>query len=139
MWDSGTNQDLFPDSQGEERFDKQIGKYFPGLEAKSPEVWRYLWMIQPFRRRGEHWLLPFNKVNNENKHFDLVVHKTREAPVGSAEAKRLGGIVLLEGAQQSGILVEFRFSGVRKSAQMLLYSAKAGVRTHTEEILSLLS
>ena len=128
----------FPICSTRADFDDKMKHWFPGLDTHSPDVWRYLLSMQSFSPHGESWLTEFNDVNNENKHFDLVVQTSTDAPVGSSAARKLGPIVLLEGSAEKGTWVEFRFGGTGTNAHMLLYSALVGVKYHTEEILGLL-
>lgn len=135
---SGPRRIYFPVFSSRAEFDNKMKEWFPGLDTKYPEVWQYLLDMQPFSPNGEKWLREFNEINNENKHFDLVVQTSNEAPVGSSAAGDLGPIVLLEGSKEDGTWVEFRFSEIGKNALALLHSAVVGVRYHTEEILDLL-
>jgi len=49
-----------------------MSRCFPNLEVASPDLYSYLESIQPYKSGNNKWLGLFNKVNNENKHGDLV-------------------------------------------------------------------
>jgi hypothetical protein len=66
----------FPIRQTEVEFKQAISKDFPGLEQSAPAVYAVLEKIQPYHDR---WLGQFNKLNNHNKHQDLVEQTRTEA------------------------------------------------------------
>ena len=70
---SGPRKIYFPICSTRADFDDKMKHWFPGLDTHSPDVWWYLLSMQSFSPHGESWLTEFNDVNNENKHFDLVV------------------------------------------------------------------
>lgn len=59
----------FPIRQSHQEFGNAIASDFPGLSAVSPQTVRILEAVQPF---NDSWLGQFNKLNNHNKHQDLV-------------------------------------------------------------------
>lgn len=59
----------FPIRQSAKEFSSAITTDFPGLVAASPGTYQILKSIQPFH---DPWLGQFNKLNNHNKHQDLV-------------------------------------------------------------------
>lgn len=61
----------FPIIEDNAGFDAQAKKWYPGLEITAPALWNYIESLQPFQP-GAAWLGLFNKVNNDNKHGDLV-------------------------------------------------------------------
>lgn len=75
----GTGNDpkilYFPISQNRKNFDKNISINFPDLEIKFPDVYKILESIQPYH---DDWLSKFNKLNNNNKHQNLVEQKRSE-------------------------------------------------------------
>jgi hypothetical protein len=59
----------FPIRSTTGEFSQALAKDYPGLQAASPRVSAVLEAIQPF---NDPWLGLFNKLNNHNKHQDLV-------------------------------------------------------------------
>ncbi len=68
-----TNDRLyFPIAGDNASFVKLMTKSYPDLNANSSDLYNYLESIQPYSKNENKWLTQFNKVNNENKHNDLV-------------------------------------------------------------------
>ena len=67
----------FPILGGKSDFDSQVKRWYPGLETKVPDLWSYLESIQPYHEEYQ-WLGIFNRVNNENKHGNLVAQTRTE-------------------------------------------------------------
>jgi hypothetical protein len=65
---------ILPDAQ---TFAKQANQWFPGLSSACPGVWAVLESIQPYQA-GYEWLGRFNRLNNENKHGNLVEQTRKE-------------------------------------------------------------
>ena len=59
----------FPIRQTEKEFNQAISSDYPGLASSSAVTMQILKDIQPF---NDAWLGQFNKLNNHNKHQDLV-------------------------------------------------------------------
>jgi len=59
----------FPIRSSKAEFEKTMARDYPGLETANKSVFDFLESIQPYR---DAWLGEFNKLNNENKHQDLV-------------------------------------------------------------------
>lgn len=59
----------FPVTSSKSDFESRINKDLPNLINLSPEVYQLLEQIQPY---NDPWLGKFNKLNNDNKHQDLV-------------------------------------------------------------------
>ncbi|MCE9969984.1 hypothetical protein LZ620_13330 [Aeromonas salmonicida] len=59
----------FPIRQSTKEFSQIVAKDFPGLEVNHPEIFKVLEAIQPYNNP---WLGQFNRLNNQNKHQDLV-------------------------------------------------------------------
>lgn len=66
----------FPISSSRAEFDKTMSRYYAGLEQKNKTVFDFLESIQPYNNP---WLGDFNRLNNENKHQDLVEQTRTEA------------------------------------------------------------
>jgi hypothetical protein len=66
----------FPVRQSATDFGTVIASDFPGLLSAAPQVYSMLEAVQPFR---DLWLGQFNKLNNHNKHQDLVEQSRSEA------------------------------------------------------------
>lgn len=66
----------FPIRQSAQDFQQVIASDFPGLEVAAPEVVAIVEAIQPY---NDPWLGQFNKLNNHNKHQDLVEQTRTEA------------------------------------------------------------
>lgn len=62
----------FPISGDNTSFVKLMAKSYPDLITNCPDLYNYLESIQPYVKNENKWLTQFNKVNNENKHNDLV-------------------------------------------------------------------
>ncbi|HLQ66570.1 MAG TPA: hypothetical protein VK123_04980, partial [Candidatus Limnocylindrales bacterium] len=61
----------FPILPDKATFDVRVDQWYPGLRSAAPSVVAYLEAVQPYQK-GFEWLGYLNKVNNENKHGDLV-------------------------------------------------------------------
>jgi len=59
---------ILPDPQ---QFVAKMKQWYPALETRSKALYDYLGSIQPYQSSFE-WLGHFNRVNNENKHANLV-------------------------------------------------------------------
>lgn len=66
----------FPIRQSAPEFQLVIASDFPGLAAAAPAVVAAVEAIQPY---NDPWLGKFNKLNNQNKHQDLVEQTRTEA------------------------------------------------------------
>ena len=145
----------FPIIDDPKAFEGQVKKWYPGLDTAAPELWKYLGSIQPYHS-GFAWLAAFNKVNNENKHGNLVPQTRTETEqvrvstpgVGtvtwSPQNVRFGPGVYIGGVPvdprtqmpvphpaqivERIIWVDFRFEGENVSPLRLLKQTLAGVR-----------
>ena len=141
----------FPILPDKATFDSQVDKWFPGLRMASPQLVGYLESEQPFQP-GHEWLGSFNRVNNENKHANLVEQTRSEAketrvsgPSGQVSWGQ--GVTFGQGVSIMGVpidprtqlpvpsnllrveqitWVDFRFAGEEVSALRLLKQATAG-------------
>jgi len=144
----------FPILASRREFEGQTASWFPGLATSSPDLWAYLETVQPYHD-GQRWLGDFNRVNNENKHGDLLEQTRAEServtvsgPGGGQvswdpRAVRFGPGVSIGGVPvdprtqlpvphpcqrvERVIWVDFRFGGIGVSALQLLQSAVTGV------------
>lgn len=66
----------FPIRPTAPEFAQAMSKYYPGLQAAAKTVYDLLESVQPYR---DPWLGQFNKLNNHNKHQDLVEQTRTEA------------------------------------------------------------
>lgn len=66
----------FPIRTSEPDFRQAVAKDFPGLELTANVVYTLLDSVQPYR---DLWLGQFNRLNNHNKHQDLVEQTRTEA------------------------------------------------------------
>lgn len=57
-------------------FNQAVSKDYPGLEVTAKTVYNLLESVQPYR---DPWLGQFNKLNNQNKHQDLVEQTRTES------------------------------------------------------------
>jgi hypothetical protein len=142
IWDlygqKGTNDPkvYFPIRGSLEEYAKYAGKLFPDLKPKNLGLWKFLERMQPVPGSGERWLGEFNSLNNRSKHLDLVLHRSRSAPVGHPKADEFGPVVHLD--EQTNEWVEFRFVEPDVNALMLIHSAVVGVRFIVNETIDLL-
>lgn len=144
----------FPILPDRGQFEGQVDRSYPGLRAAAPELWGYLESVQPYQP-GREWLGLFNRLNNENKHGDLV-HQTR-AETKQVRATSSGGAQVSwnpdsvrfgPGVSIGGVpvdprtqmpvphpslrveqitWVDFQFAGLNVSALGLLKTAVAGI------------
>ncbi|RYF50865.1 MAG: hypothetical protein EOO38_04635 [Cytophagaceae bacterium] len=66
----------FPIFQSEKEFKQGVEKNFPGLEVAASKLYGFLEDVQPYKAP---WLGQFNKLNNHNKHQDLVEQTRTES------------------------------------------------------------
>lgn len=65
----------FPIRQTKAEFEKVIADKFPNLSTSNPAIYSILEKVQPY---NDPWLGKFNKLNNQNKHQELVEQTRRE-------------------------------------------------------------
>ncbi|MDQ3009526.1 MAG: hypothetical protein M3X11_02320 [Acidobacteriota bacterium] len=141
-------------------FGKKMATWYPGLETTERTLWDYLESIQPYHA-STIWLSQFNRLNNENKHDDLVAQTRTEikevrvdTPGGRVSwnpgAVKFGPGVSIGGVpidprtqmpmphpsqQVSQIIwVDFRFDGIDVSAIALLRASLVGVKNLVADI-----
>ena len=72
------NKLYFPIRADQASFENEMRKAYPNLIADNKIIYDVLASVQPFQRPENNWLLNFNKLNNENKHEQLVAQKRME-------------------------------------------------------------
>jgi hypothetical protein len=142
----------FPILPDKRTFDARVDQWFPGLRQTAPAVTSALEATQPFQA-GHEWLGLFNRVNNENKHGDLVeqtrveTQETRVTGQGS-QVSWGSGVTFGTGVSVIGvpidpstqlpvpnasikveriIWVDFQFAGLGVSALGLLKHSLTGI------------
>jgi hypothetical protein len=143
---------ILPDRQ---QFEAQVDKWFPDLRAAAPDVWASLEGVQPYQIDFD-WIAQFNRVNNDNKHKQLVEqtraerHEVRVTTQGGGRVSwsprnvRFGSGVSIGGVPvdpttqmpvpdssqrvQRITWVDFQFEGIGVSALGLLRRAVEGIR-----------
>ena len=65
----------FPIRDSKKGFETAIDRDFNGLEQSANQIFQAFEAIQPF---NDPWLGKFNRINNKNKHEDLVPQKRTE-------------------------------------------------------------
>jgi hypothetical protein len=151
----------FPVLPDRVQFESQVERWYPGLRTAVSGLWGYLESVQPYHP-GREWLGLFNRLNNENKHGDLV-HQTR------TEAKQVratssggaqvswdpGSVKFGPGVSIGGVpvdpltqmpvphpslkveritWVDFQFAGLNVSALWLLKTAVTGIGDIVAEV-----
>ncbi len=81
----------FPIRQNQADFQGFLKKSYPGLDINNSKLCAYLESIQIYKNPNNEWLSQFNKLNNDNKHDDLVEQTRKEAR--QIEVSRSGGSV----------------------------------------------
>lgn len=158
---STTDRFYFPILPNAATFSQKAAQWFPGLPTAAPDVYAFLESVQPYQNRFA-WLGLFNRLNNENKHGDLVeqsrteTHQINVTTQGGGsvswnpQSVRFGPGVFIGGVPvnpatqmpvshpsqtvQRVIWVDFRFSGIDASALGLLSDSAKGVRTIADGI-----
>ncbi len=144
----------FPILPTRKEFEARMEQWFPGLRSSKPDLWDYMESLQPYQDKQE-WLGNFNRVNNENKHGNLVEQTRKEAPrvtvktaagakvswdpgaVRFGSGVKIGGVPVDPRTQmpvpdpsqevKRVIWVDFRFEELDISAIGLLRSAVTGI------------
>jgi hypothetical protein len=78
----------FPIRSTAVEFNQVISRDFPGLQAINADIYGILESVQPYR---DPWLGQFNRLNNDNKHQDLVEQTRTESQ--QVTVSRGGGAV----------------------------------------------
>lgn len=145
-------------------FESRMDQWFPQLKQNNKALYDYLLSLQPFQGADQVWIQQFNKVNNENKHGDLVeqareeherVHVTNnqgDELSWDPKSVKFGSRVATFGApidpntqmpipspsiQVKRILwVDFQFAGLNVSALALMKKALKEIKMINEQIYS---
>ncbi len=80
----------FPIRHTTKEFNQAIKRDFPGLDQTASDIYAILEQNQPF---NDDWLGKFNRLNNDNKHEDLVEQTRTETKRVTVTSKRRGGSV----------------------------------------------
>jgi hypothetical protein len=135
-------------------FEGSMERSYPGLHERAPDLWAYLESVQPYYNAFR-WLDSFNRVNNENKHGNLVEQTRTETDqvkvsfqggnvrwlpknVKFGSGVSIGGIAVDPRTQmpvphpsqkvERIRWVDFRFADLNVSALGLLREAFAGIK-----------
>lgn len=149
---SASDRFYFPILPDKKTFDTRLDQWFPDLRQSAPGVASALEVVQPFQA-GHEWLGLFNRVNNENKHGDLVeqtrveTQQTRVTGQGG-QVSWGSGVSFGSGVSVMGVpidpktqlpvphpsikveritWVDFQFAGIGVSALGLLKQALSGI------------
>ncbi len=151
----------FPILPDRPQFESRVDGWFPELKAAAPDVWRQVEAVQPYHAEF-HWLGEINRVNNENKHGQLVEQTRTEAQevrvttqgggqvswnpanVRFGSGVSIGGVPVDPRTQMPVphplqrvdriTWVDFQFEGMGVSALGLLRQAVEGVRTINDRL-----
>jgi len=151
----------FPVLPDRAQFESRMRQWYPGLDSNNKALWDFLESVQPYHVRYE-WLGHFNKVNNENKHSDLVeqtrveVEQVKATMQGGSSVSwnpgsvRFGAGVFIGGVPvdprtqmpvphpslkvERNTWVDFQFAGVGVSALGLVKDSAAGIRSIVESV-----
>jgi len=154
----------FPILPDKKSFDSKLNQWFPGLRQAASNVVSALEVIQPFQS-GQEWLGLFNRLNNENKHGDLVEQtrverqETRVTSQSGGQVSWTPGVTFGQGVSVMGvpidprtqlpvphpsikvekiIWVDFQFEGIEVSALGLLEKTLAGIHKIVKTFRTLL-
>jgi hypothetical protein len=144
----------FPIFTDKPSFDAQIDRWYPGLRSVCPDLVAFLESVQPYQQNMA-WLGQFNRVNNENKHGNLIGQtrsewlETKVTSVHGGQVSWRSGTTFGNGASIMGVpvdprtqlpvphpsqrveritWVDFRFAGIDVSALGLIRLAVSGVK-----------
>jgi hypothetical protein len=143
----------------------QMAQWYPGLQTTAPNLYALLESIQPYKS-GYAWLGLFNRLNNENKHGNLVEQTRTETHRITVTNKSGGGsvswgpgVTFGHGVSVMGvpidpstqlpiphasqtvekvIWVDFRFAGIDASALALLSDSISGVKAISSGVYAIL-
>ncbi len=88
---SGTPGRLyFPIRHTANEFHQAISRDYSGLDQSAPNVYAIIEQVQPY---NDPWLGKFNRLNNDNKHEDLVEQTRTESRRVTVSSKSGGGSV----------------------------------------------
>ena len=157
----------FPMTASRTSFEGTMGTSFPGLENHNKPLWDFLESVQPYHGQSSEWLRAFNRLNNENKHNDLVEQTRSETEQIRVHIGNGGMVAWTPGSVRFGpgvfiggvpvnpqtqmplphpsqrvekvVWVDFRFRGIEVSALALLRSSLSGIERIASEARKLIS
>ncbi|HCE92366.1 MAG: hypothetical protein A2Z90_17475 [Burkholderiales bacterium GWA2_64_37] len=105
-----TDRLYFPIRPSAREFSQAVARDFPGLENGHPDVFGVLEAAQPY---NDPWLGQFNRLNNQNKHQDLVEQtrtETRQVTVsrGGGSVSWGPGVTFGGGVSVMGVPIDPR-------------------------------
>lgn len=149
---------IFPDQT---TFTSKVNEWFPNLKSTNKHLYDLLESFQPYHKNYK-WLECLNKINNENKHGNLVEQtrneKTRVIATSNNKGQvswdpnsvRFGSGVYIQGVPVNPqtqmpipsptqtitktIWVDFKFDGIDISVLGLLQDALKGIKSIVEQI-----
>ena len=152
----------FPILSDRTQFVTRMTRWFPNLQVSNPDLYTYMESIQQYASEKNEWMRLFNKLNNENKHADLVEQTRSEtkqvkvATQGGAEVSwnpntvrfgsgvRVGGVPVDQRIQmpiphpsqtvQIITWVDFKFNGIDVSALWLVKESYKGVSNINDQV-----
>jgi len=152
----------FPITADAASFNKMMTDKYPDLATNCKDLYDFLESIQPYKSDTNRWLSQFNKVNNENKHNDLVEQTRTESRTVKVTSKKgggsvswgpgvtFGGGVSVMGVPidprtqmpvpnettttQVTIWVDFKFDGINVSAHGLLRQTLSGIENIVDNV-----
>jgi hypothetical protein len=163
----GGNEKLyFPIAVDRTSFEGTMRRSFPDLEGVNKPLWNLLESVQPYNGEQARWLSKFNRLNNENKHNDLVeqtrteIEQIRVHTHGGGLVSwtpgsvRFGSGVFISGVPvdprtqmpvphpsqrvEKVVWVDFRFRDIDDSALALLRASMVGTERICNEVENLL-
>ncbi len=78
----------FPITSDSANFTRVMNRSYPDLSANCPNLYNFLDSIQPYQNEHNKWLTKFNKVNNEQKHNDLMEQTRTETRIVKVSGRR---------------------------------------------------
>lgn len=151
----------FPILPDRRQFESQMSRWYPDLDNACPDLWNYLESIQAYHSDNS-WLGNFNRLNNENKHADLVeqtrteTQEVRVSMTGGGQvswnpgAVKFGSGVFIGGVPvdprtqmpvshpsqkvEKIIWIDFTFAGIGVSALHLLKQSTEGIKNISAKV-----
>lgn len=108
------NRLYFPITDSDASFKQRMIDFYPDLRINCPDLYSLLESIQPYLKNENKWLTQFNKINNKNKHLDLVEQirtETQRVGVTSPNGGSVSwgpGVTFGAGVQVMGVPVDQR-------------------------------
>lgn len=126
---TGLDKYYFPILSTLSEFETVIEKSYQGLKENNLELFNFLLSIQPFQSPSNVWLKNFNKLNNSNKHDNLVEQTREEQEQIHVTDKNGSGVVSwMPGAVRFGPGVSIMGVPVNPNTQMLVPSSSTSVK-----------